>query len=66
MRPFSTLFIIEPGMVVSRLVRFSIATGCAAAITEVLVKARAIKEIRENFIFGEDLKNTCFVACFYS
>jgi hypothetical protein len=38
------------------------ATGCAAAITEVLVKARVIKEIRENFIFVEDLKNSCTVV----
>jgi hypothetical protein len=48
LRPFG-IFII---LIVVGMPRFSIATGCAAAITEVLVKARAMKEIRENFIFG--------------
>ena len=32
--------------------RFATATGPGSAMTEVLVKARAINEIRENFIFG--------------
>jgi hypothetical protein len=50
LRPFGTSAVIVPSLVSKA--RFSTATGCAAAITEVLVKARAIKEIRENLIFG--------------